>query len=132
HQGLNAFEQTSAIGHAAYTKFAERLQRELMANSHLGLDTLVDETAAFAKALNAELQAGRDRLLELNACRPHEAQQVIDALVKRDEQSALPAYLMRVLDSFNVEYERHSENSWVLHPGEHMRVDPFPGLPESG
>ncbi|HEY7885007.1 MAG TPA: RNA polymerase-associated protein RapA [Cellvibrionaceae bacterium] len=132
HQGLNAFEQTSAIGHAAYTEFAERLQHELVATSSTELDKLVDETAVFAAELNAELQAGRDRLLELNACRPQVAQQVIDALAERDEQSALPAYLMRVLDSFNVEYERHSETSWVLHPGEHMRVDPFPGLPESG
>ena len=132
HEGINAFTHTCAIGHAAFSRYGERLQQAMEAAGGDDLNVLVDETAAFAAQLNAELQAGRDRLLELNSCRPSVAAQLVEQLQQQDSGEVLPEFLMRVLDSFNVEYERHSENSWVLHPGEHMRVDPFPGLPESG
>ncbi len=132
HRGLNAFEHTCAIGHAAHVRFAEPLETVLASDDTQALEARVEETRAFAEALNAELQAGRDRLLELNACRPQPAQAVVDTLAAQDASETLPTYLMRVLDSFNVEYERHSDTSWVLRPGEHMRVDPFPGLPEQG
>ncbi|BFM20118.1 RNA polymerase-associated protein RapA [Gilvimarinus japonicus] len=132
HEGINAFTHTCAIGHAAFNRFGDALTQAMRTDSGEALNTLVDETASFSQALNAELQAGRDRLLELNSCRPQVAAQLVEQLQQQDEGAVLPEFLMRVLDSFNVEYERHSENSWVLHPGEHMRVDPFPGLPESG
>ncbi|WP_049722186.1 RNA polymerase-associated protein RapA [Gilvimarinus polysaccharolyticus] len=133
HEGINAFTHTCAIGHAAFARFGDELTQALSSSSGGdGLNALVDETAAFSQALNAELQAGRDRLLELNSCRPQVAAQLVEQLQQQDEGVVLPDFLMRVLDSFNVDYERHSENSWVLHPGEHMKVDPFPGLPESG
>ncbi|MDO6745621.1 RNA polymerase-associated protein RapA [Gilvimarinus sp. 1_MG-2023] len=130
-QGLNAFEQTCAIGQTAYQAFAERLVPAL-GDASSDITPLIQETSEFAKSLNDELQAGRDKLLELNACRPVPAQAMVDALTELDQDDTLPDYLMRALDSFNVDYERHSDISWVLHPGEHMRVDPYPGLPESG
>lgn len=132
HEGINAFTHTCAVGHAAFARFGDSLQQAMRTTGSDALNALVDETATFAKQLNAELQAGRDRLLELNSCRPQAAAQLIEQLQQQDDDAVLPEFLMRVLDSFNVEYERHSENSWVLHPGEHMKVDPFPGLPESG
>lgn len=132
HEGVNAFEHTCAIGHAAYVEFEDRLLEALSADEDEPMDVLIERTAAYAQTLNAELQAGRDKLLELNSCRPGKAEAIVDKLATQDNDSELPEYLMRALDSFNVDYERHSENSWVLHPGEHMRVDPYPGLPESG
>jgi ATP-dependent helicase HepA len=37
-----------------------------------------------------------------------------------------------VFDAFGIDSEKHSEHSLVLHPSDHMRVEQFPGLPESG
>ncbi|MDO3386352.1 RNA polymerase-associated protein RapA [Gilvimarinus sp. SDUM040013] len=131
HHGINAFEHTCAIGQSAFTAFADKLV-PLLADCGADINPLLKETADYAQTLNDELQAGRDKLLELNSCRPGPAQAMVDALEALDEDDTLPEYLMRALDSFNVDYERHSDISWVLHPGEHMRVDPYPGLPESG
>lgn len=132
HEGINAFTHTCAIGYAAFERFGDALIQTMSTTDEAALEALLHDTATFSEALNAELQAGRDRLLELNSCRPQVAAQLVERLQQQDEGTALPDFLMRVLDSFNVDYERHSENSWVLHPGEHMRVDPFPGLPETG
>lgn len=132
HEGLNAFESTCAIGHATYSHFKQSLTSVLEGTSAKALDKLVGETKIFADTLNAQLQAGRDRLLELNACRPERAKKLIEALSAQDEEDNLPDYLMAALDCFGVDYERHTDTSWVLRPGDHMRVDPFPGLPSAG
>ncbi len=132
HEGLNAFESTCAIGHATYSHFKEKLSIVLSTQNDAALTALVTETRSFADKLNVQLQAGRDRLLELNACRPVEAQAIIKALEDQDSDESLPNYLMSLLDSFGVDYERDTETSWILHPGDHMRVDPFPGLPQAG
>lgn len=131
HQGINAFEHTCAIGQSAYQEFAAQLL-PVLTDAQSDITPVLEATAKYAKTLNEELQAGRDKLLELNSCRPVQAEAMVDALQELDADDTLPEYLMRALDSFNVDYERHSETSWVLHPGEHMRVDPYPGLPESG
>jgi ATP-dependent helicase HepA len=132
HQGLNAFEKTCAIGQAAYVKFADQLLPALISNDEDAFATLTTETRAFADALVEQLQQGRDRLLELNSCKPVQAQTLVDALAENDIDAALPHYMEQVFDSFGIDYEKHSEKSLVLHPSDHMRIAEFPGLPESG
>lgn len=132
HQGLNAFEKTCAIGQSVYVQYAEQLLPALVANDEAGFATLVEETRSFASGLVEQLQRGRDRLLELNSCKPEQARGLVDALAENDAHNSLPNYMEQVFDSFGIDFEKHSEKSLVLHPSDHMRVAEFPGLPESG
>lgn len=132
HQGLNAFEKTCAIGQAAYVKFAEALLPVLVGNDDQDFEQLLSETQSFAAELVAQLQQGRDRLLELNSCKPAQAEALVDALIENDLSNALPDYMEQVFDSFGIDHEKHSEKSLVLHPSDHMRLEEFPGLPEDG
>src|SRR5690606_13306889 len=132
HQGLNAFEKTCAIGQAAYVQFVDQLLPALVSNDETGFATLVEETRVFAAALVAQLQQGRDRLLELNSCKPAQAAELVEALAENDDSFALSIYMEQVFDSFGIDYEKHSETSLVLHPSDHMRIEEFPGLPEDG
>lgn len=132
HQGLNALEKTCAIGHGVYTEFAEELLPALVNAKRDSFDDLLGRTTTFADQLVEKLQAGRDKLLELNSCKPLEAKALVDALATNDANSRLPAYMEQVFDSFGIDSEKHSEKSLVLHPSDHMRVEQFPGLPESG
>lgn len=132
HQGLNAFEKTCAIGQATYVKFAETLLPALVANDDAIFAALIKETREFSAALVAQLQQGRDRLLELNSCKPAQAAELVDALVENDDSFALSIYMEQVFDSFGIDYEKHTETSLVLHPSDHMRIEEFPGLPEDG
>lgn len=132
HQGLNAFEKTCAIGQAAYVKFADALLPSLVDNDDTRFVQLLDETRLFSAELVAQLQQGRDRLLELNSCKPAQATELVDALAANDVNAALPIYMEQVFDSFGIDYEKHSEKSLVLHPSDHMRIEQFPGLPEGG
>ncbi|MFC3117081.1 RNA polymerase-associated protein RapA [Cellvibrio fontiphilus] len=132
HQGLNAFEKTCAIGQAAFVQFADTLLPALVNKDEAAFASLVEETRVYAAALVAQLQQGRDRLLELNSCKPAQAAELIDALEQNDLSNALPNYMEQVFDSFGIDYEKHSEKSLVLHPSDHMRIEQFPGLPEDG
>lgn len=132
HQGLNAFEKTCAIGQAAYVKFAEELLPALVNNDDETFINLLEQTRKFSAELVAQLQQGRDRLLELNSCKPAQAEALVDALAGNDASSVLPIYMEQVFDSFGIDFEKHSEKSLVLHPSDHMRIEQFPGLPEDG
>lgn len=130
HRGLNAFERTCAIGQALYQQFQHHLRAVLQHGSDPA--PLIEATASAADALLEELNAGRDRLLERNSCKPEVAAKVVEAIDEIDDSYALMLYMERVFDQFGVEHEPHSEHSFVLHPGEHMRIESFPGLNEEG
>jgi ATP-dependent helicase HepA len=132
HQGLNALEKTCAIGQGVYAQFADELLSGLISKDQDGFNQLLERTKHFANGLVEKLQSGRDKLLELNSCKPVIAKGLVDALAANDANSRLPVYMEQVFDSFGIDYEKHSEKSLVLHPSDHMRVEQFPGLPESG
>ncbi|RYZ86424.1 MAG: RNA polymerase-associated protein RapA, partial [Moraxellaceae bacterium] len=132
HSGLNAFEKTCAIGQNVYIKFADMLLESLVNNDESAFKKLLDETRVYAADLVTQLQKGRDRLLELNSCKPVQAAELVDALAEKDEDKNLSNYMDAVFDAFGIDSEKHSEHSLVLHPSDHMRIEQFPGLPESG
>lgn len=132
HQGLNAFEKTCAIGQNVYIQYVDSLLPALIGDDEKVFAKLLQETQAYAADLVAQLQKGRDRLLELNSCKPAQAAELVDALAGKDEDKSLINYLDAVFDAFGVDSEKHSEHSLVVHPSDHMRIEQFPGLPESG
>lgn len=132
HQGLNAFEKTCAIGQNVYIKYADRLLPSLVNNDEMVFTNLLKDTQTYAADLVAQLQKGRDRLLELNSCKPAQADELVTALAEKDEDKNLINYLDAVFDAFGIDSEKHSEHSQVIHPSDHMRVEQFPGLPEAG
>jgi ATP-dependent helicase HepA len=132
HLGLNGFEKTCAIGQTVYVTFSESLHESLIANDEETFSRLLQETKVYAANLIAQLQQGRDRLLELNSCKPAQAAELVNLLAEKDNDKNIQQYMDLVFDAFGIDSERHSETSLVLHPSDHMRIEEFPGLPESG
>ncbi|GAB2196006.1 RNA polymerase-associated protein RapA [Sessilibacter sp. MAH4] len=132
HEGINAFENTCAIGTAINEKFAEQVSACLKApEDKAAVETLVSATAAYAQTLLSNLQQGRDRLLELNSCNPEKAQAVIEKIRAASSENELEDYMSAVFDQFGVEHQDHSEQTQILHPSESMH-SPFPELPDEG
>lgn len=132
HYGLNAFEKTCAIGQAVMQRFGEALLPALVQHDATPFEQLLKEVNQFAESLRLQLQQGRDRLLELNSCKPAQASALVQHLAERDDDPQLMDYLEDIFEAFGVDSERHGEHSLVLHPSDHMRVPHFPGLPEDG
>ncbi|MDH4571139.1 RNA polymerase-associated protein RapA [Salinicola acroporae] len=127
--GLAAFEAPHAAGGDVLEAFGDAL-RESLDDGHEesnGLDSLIEETRAFNDARLAEREAGRNRLLEWNACRPERADAVISTVVEQDNDSALPRYVDQALDVFGVDGRDLGNGLMHLTPGAHM-IDSLPGL----
>ncbi len=133
HEGLNAFEQTCAIGQTIYQQFEKQLHTCLRyPDNQTAVDDLVQQTRNSSEALLIKLKNGRDRLLELNSCDKQRAEQIVDDMHEQERRHALSGYMEKVFDQFGVEQEHHTKKSIVLRPGEHMIGHSFPALPEDG
>ncbi len=128
--GLQAFRTISPAAAAVYQQLAGELERVLESGN--GATELIDRAATLTEQLNAELEAGRDRLLELHSHRPAEAERLLRQIAGAESESDLRAYLESYWDAFGVKHESGPGRSTVLHPGRHMLHDRFPGLPADG
>ncbi|XGA80377.1 RNA polymerase-associated protein RapA [Halomonas sp. CH40] len=125
NEGMDAFSAPTGIGSDLFEAFGDALADALLDDEML--DEIVDETRTMFTAQLAERDAGRNRLLELNACRPARANSVIEAVRELDEDTALPRYVERALDIFGVDSQELGKDLLVLEPGQHM-LDGLPGL----
>nr|WP_183910248.1 RNA polymerase-associated protein RapA [Simiduia aestuariiviva] len=131
HDGLNAFEEVCHVGAAVYDQQCEMIAAVLEGETD-DWDAIIDAARSQTQELKAVLEAGRNRLLELNSCRMDVADGVIEALIEQEGRGQLEDYMSRVFDAYGVEQEPHSSVSLVLHPGDHMQCAHFPALPGDG
>jgi len=130
HQGLEQFSAPFSGGHSLYEKYRKELETYLAGDNQddQWLSTINTE----ALNLRQSLEQGRDRLLELNSCRPNFAQQWIDSIVSAETDDNLPNFFEEVLDYYGIDSELGTQDSLVLHQGEQRTSIPFPMLSDEG
>lgn len=117
HEGLNAFEEALSGSHEIMMMFRDRLD-------HID-DKLIADTKAFRIDLKKKIEQGRDRLLELNSCRPAIASEVIDQIARTDTSDELEKFLLPLFDHFGVNPE-HLQNRDYLLKRTHLFDSAFP------
>jgi len=130
HEGLNAFIHTCPAGHQVYMQTRRQLLKHLQQPS-LPVDEFIEHTRELHLQMNRVLQQGRDRLLEINSCRPRVAEDLVDQVMQRDYDLDIFNYMERIYDCYGVNSEIHGQDSWVITPGDNM-LTPMPGLPDDG
>lgn len=130
HEGLDAFTHTCPAGHQVYMKTRHQLLEHLQ-QPGLPLDEFIEHTRVLHLEMNRVLQQGRDRLLEINSCRPGVAEDLVEQAMQREHDLDLFNYMERIYDCYGVNSEIHGQDSWVITPGDNM-LTPMPGLPEDG
>ncbi|WP_144392968.1 RNA polymerase-associated protein RapA [Pleionea sediminis] len=131
HEGLNLFEKSFSAGYSVYEKFHSQLTHCMEHLQDLP-DELIEATQQTVAEIHRQMEAGRDRLLELNSCRQPHANQLVEQLEEEEQANRLASYFERLLEEFGVEQEDHSSLSWVIRPSDHMKHSYFPGLKEDG
>ena len=112
-EGLNVFREPLVGGYELYLQFRDRLD---------SIDhTLVEETKVFRQHLHARIEQGRDRLLELNSCRPSKAQQILEEIRKLDDSIVLEEFLSRLFDHFGVDMDPLDDRDYYIRPGPAFR-----------
>lgn len=127
NKGLNIFIESCAAAYSIYEKFESPLNAALE-KPDTDISKLVDDTHAHTENVKQAMHDGRDRLVELNSCRKDVAEQIIDAIQQEENPKDLMDYMENMFDAYGVDHEEHSENTWILHPSDHMRTGYFPCL----
>jgi ATP-dependent helicase HepA len=128
--GLNAFDSTCAVGSTLYQEFRSQLMLALESPEQVG--DLMENVAQRRLQLEAELEAGRDRLLELHSCPPEAAEHLRHRIEQRDVAADVSEYMLDYWDAYGVEHETDAGASLILHPGNHMLHETFPELSAEG
>lgn len=129
HEGLDAFATTVAGARELGDRFGGELVRVALGDGDL--EDLVHRTREARQALAAQLEAGRDRLLERNAFRPRAAEALITEIRRQEASPALDTFLLAVLERHFVEVEELAPRTYQLGSAG-VLVESFPGLPADG
>lgn len=133
HEGLDAFEHTCPTGRTIYDNVSSELIQYLAAPENTDrFDALIATCREQHDALKAQLEQGRDRLLEINSNGGDKAQALADSIAEQDDDTGLISFAMNLFDIVGINQDDRGENMIVLTPSDHMLVPDFPGLPEDG
>lgn len=131
-EGLNAFAETCPTGRTVYDKYSERLIEMLASGDTSDLNDVIAESAALNKELKAQLEQGRDRLLEMHSNGGEKAQAIVDKIAATDGDTNLVTFALSLFDTIGLDQDDKGENALVVTPSEHMLVPSYPGLPYEG
>lgn len=132
HQGLDAFEQTCAIGSNVFKRFEAQLLNCLVEQDEQDEAVLIAESKAYADELKEILQKGRDKLLELNSCRLKPAEAIIEQVEEAESRLLLEDFVEQFADQLGVHIDLHSQDAIILQASEQMHAGNLPGLGEEG
>lgn len=135
HNGLGAFEQTLHGAGPIHREFSEEIEKLCEASPEdreTALPDLLDRTRAFKKEIDAELEKGRDHLLEVSSFDRDQGQALVSQIEDIDEDTRLEYLMLKLLDHFGVTVEDLEERCYLLLPEHLFSAEAFPGLPEEG
>lgn len=89
-----------------------------------------------AAQLNTDLlarhAAGRDRLLELNSCRPVPAAHLLGQIRELELGDTPGSLLQSVFANYGLDFDINSNATWNVRPGDEMLLASFPQVPDEG
>lgn len=122
NEALNIFSNISPTAQTLQENFIVELKDCLLTDQGQQFDDLLEAVSVQREALEAELQSGRDRLLEYNSCRPIVAQEIVQALESYDDNTTLPMFMKRFMASTNIDFDEQSNGTVIIKPTDQMQV----------
>jgi ATP-dependent helicase HepA len=130
-EGLNAFRANNSAAQHVADLLHDELLKLLPPNSPPSdgdISIFVGKTVFLSMKIEAELNHGRDQLLELNSCRKEIADEYITELFAYENEGSLWDYMESMFDCYGVDTEEVSAVTHTLTPSEHLRCETFPYL----
>ncbi len=122
NEALNIFSNISPTAQTLQENFILDLKECLLNDKPEVFEELLEAVNVQRQSLENELQAGRDRLLEYNSCRPIVAQEIVQALENYDDNSLLPMFMKRFMASTNIDFDEQSNGTVIIKPTDQMQV----------
>ena len=130
---LGLAQQPNPVAAQVCLQLSESLSAALQAPSDSEIaGRLLMQAASLNTTLLARHAEGRDKLLELNSCRPKSAERLVDAIRALESEMSPRLFLRSVFASYGLDNEENSNGSWIVTPGADMLVSSFPSIPDDG
>ncbi|MBL4941295.1 MAG: RNA polymerase-associated protein RapA [Colwellia sp.] len=133
-QGMQAFEHTCITGRVVFEAYGQQLLSLALSGQQTSSEAeqLISDSWQKHCVIKAELESGRDKLLELNSSGQGRAHELVEKIERSDRQIDLPQFMFQALDIFGVQQDDKADNAIALNQSEHMLNSNFPCLPEDG
>lgn len=136
HYGLNAFLEPLMGVEKVHDRHRETLEMHLMVprlNHDEFLNQFIPEVQKSAKEMRAEVEKGRDRLLEFNSNHPLEAAAIVNKIQEQDDERGAENFAIEALEFIGMDIDNGPvKDSWVAHPTDHMKITDFPDVDPDG
>ncbi|OBT16751.1 RNA polymerase-binding ATPase [Vibrio sp. UCD-FRSSP16_10] len=131
-EGLNAFAETCPTGRTVYEKFSYELTEMIATGDCSELDDVIAQSVKINQQLKQDLEHGRDRLLEMHSNGGERAQDLVQEIAAKDNDTKFVSFALSLFDCIGLNQDDKGENALVVTPSEHMLVPSYPGLPYDG
>lgn len=130
--GLDVFSQANPAAQTLLETHQTEIEQAICTGQNL--EQLISQLKDEANSLLAQLENGRDRLLELHSCHPLVAKKLAKeiALTHIEDEAELNDFLELFADAFGIEVVDLGGDCITIMPGDHMLVPELPHLPEDG
>ncbi|MDD2760616.1 MAG: RNA polymerase-associated protein RapA, partial [Methylomonas sp.] len=131
-EGLDAFRHNCSAAGIVAKHLDVELGELLASPDQATIGRFIAKSRELTAQTEEELHKGRDLLLELNSCRPAEAESLIQQLRATEHDGSLWPYMEAMFDCYGVDVEYHSKDCHILWPSENLRISHFPMLQDDG
>ncbi|WP_297005611.1 RNA polymerase-associated protein RapA [Thalassolituus sp. UBA6592] len=130
--GLDAFSRPNPAAQPLLERYRDDIEQAVLGQGDL--TALVATLSAGREQLLAELEQGRDRLLELHSCPPGKARALAQemTITHIEDEAELNDFIELFADAFGLELIDLGGECITIAPGDHMLVPDLPHLPEDG
>ena len=114
HEGFNAFEQNAAAAFLIYEKFGGVIRDAAGEQNQEQAEQIIRETGDFNTKMLAELEQGRNRLLEINSFDQLEANSLVKEISALERDADFQRLMSQLFEHFGVTSEPVSEHLQLM------------------
>lgn len=125
---FDGFSRPTQGGGKIYAEYAEAIE----SGPKKGFSDLIAEAKAAYEQQLEEIEAGRDRLIELNSLDPKQAQALVESIAASERTEELKETLDLLFDGMEIHSEDLDADTVFVEPGHSQYAAYFPSLPTEG
>jgi ATP-dependent helicase HepA len=136
NEGLNAFLQPLLGVEVVQEKYKDELMHFIFnpgAEPEKMKKDLLSRVQIDTAEVRSKVEEGRDRLMEINSFDRRAANELVQGMADWDDDFEVMALVLEILEHLHVNIKNGTvRGTWIVKPGEGMKVAEIPGLPEEG
>ncbi|MBN2008260.1 RNA polymerase-associated protein RapA [candidate division KSB1 bacterium] len=114
HDGMNAFETNVTGAFQLYQELGPMIIAQIMDMEQDDTEQIINATRDRCAAITAEMESGRNRLLELHSFRPDVADELIEQINAIDKTESIDKFMLQMLKLYDIRIDKKSHRTYQL------------------